>query len=325
MSDLDALLAGIVADPHDQLRWLIVADWLDDHGQPDRAELLRLHRMMIDTCCEPDAHPERAVWQSRIVELIDQGVKPCVPQHTLTLPGGVPLVGNFIPPGSFLMGSPEPERLRGRGELQYSVTLTKGFFLNVHPVSQSQWMAVMGANPSKFQALGGSLPVESVSWHDAVAFREKVSTLTSAALKLPTEAEWEYAARAGTTTPYYWPGEMDGTQANCWGQDPGGPDPVGRYPGKTTKAGSYADVAPHPLGLTDLLGNVLEWCADRFDTAFYSRSPVVDPECQDGGQELRSTRGALGSAFDRTRESRPEAVPNPTCAAEVSASAWPSP
>ena len=133
MSDLDVLLAGIAADPHNGLRWLIVADWLDDHDQPDRAELLRLHRMLIDTCCEPDAHPERAVWQSRIVELIDQGVKPCVPQHTLTLPGGVPLVGNFIPPGSFLMGSPEPERLRGRGELQHSVTLTKGFFLSVHP------------------------------------------------------------------------------------------------------------------------------------------------------------------------------------------------
>ena len=104
MSDLDALLAGIVADPHDGLRWLIVADWLDDHSQPERAELLRLHRMLIDTCCDPDQHPERAAWQARIVELIDQGVKPCVPQHTLELPGDVPLVGNFIPPGSFLMG-----------------------------------------------------------------------------------------------------------------------------------------------------------------------------------------------------------------------------
>ena len=104
MSDLDALLAGIVADPHDGLRWLIVADWLDDHSQPERAELLRLHRMLIDTCCDPDQHLERAAWQARIVELIDQGVKPCVPQHTLELPGDVPLVGNFIPPGSFLMG-----------------------------------------------------------------------------------------------------------------------------------------------------------------------------------------------------------------------------
>ena len=94
MSDLDALLAGIVADAHNALRWLIVADWLDDHGQPERDELLRLHRELIRTRCEPAAHPERAEWQSRIVELIDLGVKPCLPQHTLDAAGchsGLPL------------------------------------------------------------------------------------------------------------------------------------------------------------------------------------------------------------------------------------------
>lgn len=73
MSDLDALLAGIVADRQNGLRWLILADWLDDYEQPDRTELLRLHRMLIDTCCEPDAHPERAEWQARVVRCSTRG------------------------------------------------------------------------------------------------------------------------------------------------------------------------------------------------------------------------------------------------------------
>ena len=130
----------------------------------------------------------------------------------------------------------------------------------------------------------------SVSWEDATGFCGKLSEFTGVPMRLPTEAEWEYATRAGTTTPYYWGGEADGTQANFWGQDPGGPDPIGEYPGLITAVGSYEAVAPHPWGLADLLGNVLEWCADRFDLDFYSRSPREDPQCLDAG-EYRSTRG----------------------------------
>ena len=173
MSDLDALLAGIVADPHNQLRWLIVADWLDDQEQCDRAELLRLHRELIRTCCEPDAHPERAAWQARIVELIDQGVKPVVPQHTLMLPGGVPLVGNFIPPGSFLMGSNDGEE---NERPVHKVTITNGFFMGIFPMTQAQWKAVMGNadNPSQFK--GDTRPVETVNWKDAKSFCATAAT-----------------------------------------------------------------------------------------------------------------------------------------------------
>src|SRR5688572_3799097 len=105
MTELDALLAGIVAEPLEETRWLVLADWLDEFDDPRRAELLRLHRKLLATCCEPDAHLERAGWQSRMVELLVAGVRPCVPQETLTLPGGVPLTFSFIPPGAFLMGS----------------------------------------------------------------------------------------------------------------------------------------------------------------------------------------------------------------------------
>jgi uncharacterized protein (TIGR02996 family) len=102
MNELEALLAGIVSDPTEETRWLVLADWLEEQD-PRRAELLRLHRKLLTSCCESDKHPERSEWQARIVELIGQGVRPCVPQRTLELPGGVAMTFSFIPPGSFLM------------------------------------------------------------------------------------------------------------------------------------------------------------------------------------------------------------------------------
>ncbi len=269
MSDLDALLAGIVADPHNALRWLIVADWLDDHGQSERAELLRLHRELIRTCCEPDAHPERAEWQARIVELIDQGVKPCVPQHTLMLPGGVPLVGNFIPPGSFLMGSEEGE---DNERPVHKVTITKGFFMGIHPVTQEQWQAVMPTVPSEFK--GDMLPVECVSWHDAQAFCDTASQVVGHPTRLATEAEWEYACRAGTTTRFHWGDMPDERRRNSRHESKlnGLKRDVAREP--TSEVGTYA---ANPLGLFDCHGNVWEWCQDWWDDNFYSRSLESDP------------------------------------------------
>src|ERR1700683_4648824 len=104
MDTLDALLAGIVAEPLEETRWLVLADWLEENDDPRRAELLRLHRRLLATCCEPEAHPERTGWQARVVALLGAGAVPCVPRHTLELPGGVPLVGAFVPPGTFRMG-----------------------------------------------------------------------------------------------------------------------------------------------------------------------------------------------------------------------------
>src|SRR5437660_9681442 len=106
---LEHLLRGIVAAPQAEDRWLVLADWLEDHDDPRRAALLRLHRKLLGTCCEPERHPERAVWQARVVELIGEGVRPCVPQKRVVLGEGVEMTFNFIPPGSFLMGSPEEE------------------------------------------------------------------------------------------------------------------------------------------------------------------------------------------------------------------------
>jgi uncharacterized protein (TIGR02996 family) len=283
MSDLDALLAGIVAHPHEHIRWLIVADWLDDHGFADRAELLRLHRMLIDTCCEPDAHPERAAWQARIVELIDAGVKPCVPQHTLTLPSGVPLVGNFIPPGSFLMGGTEFDEEKP----VHRVTLTRGFFTGVGPVTQVQWQAMMGENPSHFNG-DDDLPVEQVSWEDAAAFCDRTSAATRASVRLPSEAEWEWACRAGTTTHFHWGNVPDANRMNYDGTLTWNGSKEGTNRKTAMAAGTFG---ANPWGLFDLHGNVMEWCADWFDEGFYSRSPAVEPVCEDGEQTRRVLRG----------------------------------
>src|SRR3954451_2616090 len=104
---LDALLRAVVDAPQDEDRYHVLVDWLEEYDDPRRAELLRLHRQLLATCCEPDQYPERAAWQARIVELIGQGVRPCVPQKTILLGKRlrVPMTFSFIPPGSFWMGS----------------------------------------------------------------------------------------------------------------------------------------------------------------------------------------------------------------------------
>ena len=208
----------------------------------------------------------------------------------LHLPGGLWMPFAWCPPGTFLMGSPEWEEGRNDDEQQHEVRLTKGFFCGVHPVTQAEWKAVMGTEPSHFKRV--NLPVERVSWEDAQAFCRKVRVLGEKPIRLPTEAEWEYACRGGTTTPFYWGGELNGTQANHDGNRPYGTTSKGQSMEKTTPVGSYVGkVTPHPWGLTDVHGNVWEWCADWFDEEFYAHSPKDDPECRSGKTNHRIVRG----------------------------------
>src|SRR5919199_6122801 len=100
---LEHLLRAVVADPQAEDRYLVLADWLEEHDDPRRAELLRLHRKLLATCCEPEKHPERAGWQARVVELIGQGVRPCVPQRAVVLGKGVSMAFNVVRRGTFLM------------------------------------------------------------------------------------------------------------------------------------------------------------------------------------------------------------------------------
>jgi len=181
-------------------------------------------------------------------------------------------------PGEFTMGSPESEARRGSDEGQHRVRLTKGFWLQMTEVTQGQWRAVMGDNPSHFQN-GKNYPVESVSWNDVQAFLEKLNTMDPGKnYRLPTEAEWEYACRAGTTGEQY--GELDDI-AWYWENSGEQTHPV-------------AKMQSNAWGMYDMLGNVWEWCADVYGG--YPSVNVMDPRGPASG-ERRVLRGGAWSDY----------------------------
>ena len=234
---LDGLLAAIVEYGADPTPRLILADWLDEHNRSEEAELLRLHVTLLATCCAPDQHPERERQQSRIVELLMGGVRPCVPRQTIALAKGTDMTFAWIPPGTFLMGSPESEAERFEDEMQHRVTLSQGFYLGIHAVTQAQWQAVMGDNPSYFK--GKNRPVEQVTWEDCQEYLTKLSQRDGKRYGLPSEAEWEYACRAGTTTPFHFGETISTEQANYNGNYPYNKGTKGMYREQTTPVGSF--------------------------------------------------------------------------------------
>lgn len=256
MTTLDQLMQGIVADPQSEDRWEVLADYLEEHDDPRRAELLRLHRRMLATCTEPERHPEREAWQARMVELLGAGVRPCVPQKTVVLAEHVLMTFSFIPAGSFLMGSPETEMARaGPSERLHEVRLTHGFWMAIFPVTQAQWKSVMGGNPSRFK--GDDRPVEKVSWDECVAFCTRVGHNC----RLPFEHEWEWACRSGTTTAFYTGNDVEtGKRAGWWHYHRG--LTRGRF--KATKP--VGQLEPNAWGLYDLYGNVWELTKSHADT-----------------------------------------------------------
>lgn len=198
---------------------------------------------------------------------------------------GVRQVLRWCPPGRFLMGSPPGEPERFESETQHEVTLTHGLWLGETAVSQALWRAVMGDNPSRFQ--GGDLPVERVSWDDCQAFlgRANGGRDDGLVLRLPTEAEWEYACRAGTRTAFSFGEALDQGRANYDGNHPYNQGPQGEYRERTLPVRS---LAPNPWGLYQMHGNVWEWCADWFGA--YAGGPVSDPAGAVDG-EYRVLRG----------------------------------
>ncbi len=190
--------------------------------------------------------------------------------------GGVEMKFAWCPPGTFLMGSPSSEEQRGgydgADETQHRVTLSRGYWLGIHPVTQPQWQAVMGSNPSKFK--GDTLPVETVSWDDCQEFVKKLGQKTGKRFRLPTEAEWEYACRAGTATPFHFGETISTDQANYNGNYTYGKGKKGVYREKTTPVGSFPANA---WGLYDMHGNVWEWCRD-----WYGARPSDDIKDQQG-------------------------------------------
>jgi len=177
----------------------------------------------------------------------------------------------LIPAGTFMMGSPKDEPKRYDDERRHRVTITKAFYMQTTEVTQKQWETVMGNNPSRFK--GDNLPVEKVSWRDVQEFIEKLNRKEKTnKYRLPTESEWEYACRAGTTTPFYAGRCISTDQANYNGNYPMPGCSKGKFRGKTVNVGSFS---PNAWGLYDMHGNVYEWCADWYGK--YPRGPVTDP------------------------------------------------
>ena len=164
--------------------------------------------------------------------------------YTEDLGNGIKLEMIAIPGGTFMMGSPDGEG-RNNEQPQHEVTVPS-FFLGKYPITQAQYQQIMSNNPSNFH--GDDRPVETVSWDEAVEFCARLSKHTAKEYRLPTEAEWEYACRAGTTTPYYFGETITEQLANYGGNV-----------GKTTSVGQFL---PNAFGLYDMHGNVWEWCQD---------------------------------------------------------------
>ena len=192
-----------------------------------------------------------------------------------------------IPPGEFMMGSPKDEPGREDDETLHKVTLTQPFQIGMHEVTQEQYQTVMGTNPSQLK--GAQNPVELVTWDEAVEFCRKLSELPKEksmgyVYRLPTEAEWEYACRAGTTTKYSF-GVSDARLGGyAWSEE---------YSDKTTH--SVGRKKPNAWGLYDMHGNVWEWCQDKY--GIYQSGAVTDPTGPASG-DSNALRG--GSFLDRS-------------------------
>lgn len=216
----------------------------------------------------------------------------------------------WIEPGTFMMGSPESEKSRQSNEgPQHRVTLTQGFWMGKYEVTQAQWESLMGNNPSgqvfppgsgltkeQWESIrgidpaayrGSDKPVENVSWRDTQAFIHKLNGLDKGTFRLPTEAEWEYACRAGSTTRY------------CFGDDRYDLDDFAWYGDTGATMCPVGQKLPNAWGLYDMHGNVREWCQDWWE--YYSPDPITDPTGPTAGA-LRILRG--GSYYHPCQDCR---------------------
>ena len=194
----------------------------------------------------------------------------------------------WVPPGTFEMGSamtPREVYEKFEGDLKWyaaehprhTVTISKGFWIGRCEVAQAQWVAVMGDNPSKQK--GNDLPVGGISWEDCQGFIQKLNALGQGTFRLPAEAEWEYACRAGTATEF------------CYGDSKAQLSKYGwHFRNSGYKLHPVGQKEPNAWGLYDMHGNAWEWCQDWYDAEYYQGSPEIDPQGPETG-EFRVLRG----------------------------------
>ena len=197
----------------------------------------------------------------------------------------------LVPAGSFMMGAHEFEGGNDNEKPQHKVTISRPFYLGIYEVTQEQWLKVTGSNPSEFQAR--NKPVETVSWEDIQVFIRKLNKMENTdKYRLPTEAEWEYAARAGTDTTYCYGDDPDAEQLYNYGW-------YGGNGGSKTKI--VGRLKPNAWGLYDMHGNVWEWVQDWYAENYYSNSPSTDPEGPSSGSYRVARGGHWGGSADYCR------------------------
>ncbi len=208
----------------------------------------------------------------------------------------------LIPPGEFMMGSADSyEEARGIEKPQHLVTISRPFYMGATEVTQGQWKAVMGTEPWKREGKlrgdlreGDDYPANNVTWNDAVDYCRRLSDLDGRTYRLPTEAEWEYACRGGTTTAYSFGNDESKLSDYAW------------YRANALETGEkyahrVAQKRSNAFGLFDMHGNMREWCWDWYDEVYYGSSPKTDPQGPDSGRK-RVLRG--GSYLDYAGEAR---------------------
>ena len=231
-------------------------------------------------------------------------IVPCkaeqAPEKTFTNSLGMQFV--LIPKGTFLMGTPVDEPGREKDEVQHKVILEKPFYMQTTDVTVKQWQSVMGRSFFAGKKGADDLPVVKVSWQDCVSFIKKLNTLNEGVYRLPTEAEWEYACRAGSETAYSWGNDMDCSKANYSTNTLKSDECVSYAKGRGIKPDQPSPVksyAPNAFGLYDMNGNVWEWCEDWY--APYDKNKTINPTGPEAGSDKVRRGGSWYGTDQRCR------------------------
>jgi uncharacterized protein (TIGR02996 family) len=283
MAAIDTLLAAIVADPGDDLAWLALADCLEEQGRKREAELTRLREWLRRAAPRTRGRRER---ERRLQGLLADGVEPVVPRLDVEVADGVTMAFCLVPPGSFWMGSPEREPYRyGNEGPRHLVRLTRGFWLGRTTVTVRQWQELGGTTPRR----RSEQPATGLSWDQIRDVCRTLRRRSGLPVRLPTEAEWEYACRASTRTPFCsGPAEDDAHRVGWHKIDNG----------RTRR--SVATKEPNAWGLYDMHGGVWEWCLDG--RRAYAADEVTDPAWELHDRTVRVLRG--GSFDNRYHDAR---------------------